>query len=72
MVQSVCIKRELNEGTINAFLNDKVAYIKPVKEEDQISYAVYAADGSQLAIFPTRDAAFYTARQHDLEPLDVH
>jgi hypothetical protein len=35
-------------------------------------YAIFAADGSQLAIVPTREIAAAVIRQHDLEPVSVH
>ena len=33
---------------------------------------IFAADGKQLAIVPTRESAIAVARQNDLEPLSVH
>ena len=45
-----------------------VAYIRQV----DTGYGVFAADGTQLAVFESRDAAYYTARQHNLEPLSIH
>lgn len=63
---------ELNE--IVAALGDlgNAAYIKTVSGDKGPNYALFAADGTQLAIFPSREAAYFTARQHDLEPLSVH
>ncbi len=31
-----------------------------------------AADGTQLAVFNPRDAAYFAAKQHDLEPVHIH
>ena len=45
-----------------------MAYIRQVDN----GYAVYAADGTQLAVFESRDAAFFTARQHNLEPVNIN
>ena len=36
------------------------------------SSPVFAADGTQIAIFPNRELAMVTVRHHDLEPLSVH
>lgn len=49
-----------------------LAYVRPVTTEKGQGYGVYAADGTQLAVFGTRDAAFYAAMQHELNPMLVH
>jgi len=49
-----------------------VAYIKPVEIDGTVAFGIFAADGKQLAIVPTRDSAIVTARQNDLEPVSVH
>jgi hypothetical protein len=48
-----------------------VAYIRPMAKGEN-GYAVCAADGRQLAVFPNYDAAFFTARQYNLAPVNVH
>lgn len=48
------------------------AYVRPVVHQGRPSYAICAADGSLLAVAPTREAAFGIIRQHDMEPLDAH
>ena len=48
-----------------------IAYIRPVGKGEN-GYAVCSADGKQLAIFPNYDAAFFTARAYNLEPVNVH
>ena len=35
-------------------------------------YAVHAADGTRVAVLDDREAAFVTARQHDMVPVSVH
>jgi hypothetical protein len=35
-------------------------------------YAVHAADGTRVAVLSDREAAFVTARQHDMVPVSVH
>ena len=51
---------------------ETMAYIKMVSDGNQPGYAVFAADGTQLAIFPTEEGAYYTARQNNLEPVSIH
>ncbi|MCW5771802.1 MAG: DUF1150 family protein [Rhodospirillaceae bacterium] len=55
-----------------AFMVNQVAYIKPVVEKGQPAFAVYAADGTQLAVIGDRDTAFAAVRSHDLEAVSVH
>lgn len=49
-----------------------VAYVRPVSEDEESGYVVCSADGTELAIFATRDAAYYAARQHNLQPVFLH
>lgn len=51
---------------------ETVAYIKPVQDGLVISYAVFAADGTQLAVFDSQEKAFYTAVKHNLAPVSIH
>lgn len=51
---------------------ETMAYIKPVMVHDIIQYAVFAADGTQLAVFDSQETAFYTAVKHNLEPVSIH
>jgi len=48
-----------------------IAYIRPIDKGDN-GYAVCSAEGKQLAVFPSYDAAFFTARQYNLAPVNVH
>lgn len=41
-------------------------------EDDSVLYALYADDGSRIALMSDRDIAFAAARQHELTPLSVH
>lgn len=45
--------------------------LTPIPDE-QVLFAIHAANGVRLAIMDSRDAAFMGARQNDLEPLSVH
>lgn len=49
-----------------------LAYLKPVTTSQGKGYAVCTASGEQLAVFSTRDAAFFAAKQHELEPMLLH
>ncbi len=51
---------------------EHMAYIKPVFEEGEKGFAVYASDGAKLAVFETHEAAFYNALQHNLDPVSIH
>ncbi len=49
-----------------------IAYVRPVMTEKGTGYAVCTTDGTQLAVFSTQDAAYFAAKQHDLEPVLLH
>jgi len=49
-----------------------VAYVKPIVVEDEMQFAICAADGTQMGLAPNREIAFAAIRQHELEPLSVH
>lgn len=55
-----------------AFDPPNLAYIKPIKIDGELLYAIHAADGSELGVSSSRDVAFAAARQHDLDPVSVH
>lgn len=39
---------------------------------DQRLYCLYQADGTPIAISPSREAAFASAMEHELLPMTVH
>lgn len=51
---------------------NEVAYVKRVMVNDEAGFAIFSADGTQVAVLPDRDVAVATIRQHDLEPASVH
>ncbi len=63
---------ELNELIAGLADVGNAAYIKAVPKGKGTGFGLYAADGTQLATFPSREAAYFTARQHNLEPVSVH
>lgn len=51
---------------------DTVAYIRPVADSKGTTYAVCAADGTELAVFDSMESAQFTARWHNLEASVLH
>ncbi|MGH6959346.1 MAG: DUF1150 family protein [Dongiaceae bacterium] len=64
--------RQFSLAELQALGLQGVAYIKPVAIDGAPACAIFAADGTQLAIVPNRDIAVMTLRQNDLEPVSVH
>jgi hypothetical protein len=64
--------RHMSARELALFGMQDLAYIKAVTVDGTRGYAIYAADGTQIAMVPDRDVAFATVRQHDLEPLSAH
>lgn len=51
---------------------DRLAYVKPVLDDEETSYVVYAADGTELAAFDSLDEAFLSVKRHNLTPVNIH
>jgi len=51
---------------------ETMAYIKQVNDGIEEGFAVFAADGTQLAVFATEEGAYYTAKQNNLDPVSIH
>ncbi len=51
---------------------ETMAYIKPLTLETGTHYAVFAADGTQLALFDSEETAYYNAIKHNLSPASIH
>jgi hypothetical protein len=49
-----------------------IAYVKRVVVNDEIMFAIHAADGTPIATIRDFDTAQAAVRQHGLEPLSVH
>jgi|GEM_PF-2276922 len=65
--------KQVSSEVLSLLVNSlPVAYVRPVITEEGKMYAVCTADGTQLAAFATQDAAFFAARQNDLEPMFIH
>ena len=63
---------EFGRAELPPLIDPTVAYVKAVTIEGVRAYAIYLADGTQLALAPSRDVAFAAVRQHELEPVSVH
>ncbi|MDE3061155.1 MAG: DUF1150 family protein [Pseudomonadota bacterium] len=62
-----------NSGDHSIMLDSlAVAYVRPVMTDKGKSYAVCSSDGTQLALFATEAAAYFAAKQYDLEPVLIH
>ena len=52
---------------------DHVAYVKKVSDGTSPKFAIYAANGAEIALMETdREVAFAAIRQNDMQPVSVH
>lgn len=51
---------------------ETMSYIKPVAHGALTHYAVFAADGTQLAVFENKETAYFNAMKHNLAPASIH
>ena len=49
-----------------------MAYVKRVVINDVVSFAIHAADGTEIGAARDLETAFAAVRQHELEPVSVH
>lgn len=49
-----------------------IAYVKATRIDGQEVFAIHAADGTQLAVMPSRETALAAVRQNDMEPVSLH
>ncbi len=64
--------RSLNSQDFLSLGLSQVAYVRPLEQDGHNYYAIYAADGTQMAVLASQEAALMAIRQHDMEPLTVH
>ncbi len=64
--------RHMSPGDLMALGVSDLAYVRPVEIEGQSLFAVYTADGTQVAVLPSREAAVATILRHDLEVVSIH
>lgn len=52
---------------------DHVAYVKEIFDGASLKFAVYAANGAEIALMEAdREVTFAAVRQNDMEPVSVH
>jgi hypothetical protein len=49
-----------------------LVYIRAVPTPSGTAWGIFAQNGQPMGVVDGRDTAFAAARQHDLEPVDVH
>jgi hypothetical protein len=64
--------RQLSANELGLLGMEDLAYVKPVVIDGAGAFAVYAANGTQIAVMADREVAFAVVRQHDMEPVSVH
>ena len=64
--------KHLTQSDLLAFGLNDLAYLKPTVVDGQSVFAIYAADGSQIALAQTREVGLAALLQHDLEPVSLH
>ena len=64
--------RRMSPGDLMVLGVSNLAYVKPVEVEGQSLFAVFTADGTQVAMLPSREAAVATILRHDLEAVSIH
>ena len=51
---------------------DEVAYVKPIVEDGENIFGIFAADGEKIGMAPEFELARAMAIQSDLYPVNVH
>jgi len=64
--------RRMSPGDLMVLGVSDLAYVKPVEIEGQSLFAVFTADGNQVAVWPSREAAVATILRNDLEVVSIH
>ena len=64
--------RPVQAGDVTEYLMDDDGYVTYDLPDDATLYSVHAADGERLALVGDLDLAFAAARQHEMNPVNVH
>lgn len=64
-------RRQITQEQWCGLLAD-VAYVLPITDEGEVCYGIFAADGTPLAVAPTRALAIAVIRKNDMRPADAH
>ncbi|MCC7305320.1 MAG: DUF1150 family protein [Alphaproteobacteria bacterium] len=66
------ILKNLSRQDFLTFGRQQVAYIREIRVDDRLAYAIHAADGTPLSVMDSLDAAMIAIRHNDLESAIVH
>ncbi len=69
------LNNQLKNISQQDFLNfgvQYVAYIRQIRIEDKVAFAIHAADGTPLSVMDSAASAAVVVRHNDLEPATVH
>ncbi|WP_374370055.1 DUF1150 family protein [Dongia sp.] len=64
--------RAISRQQLAALGLNNLAYVKDVEVDGGTAFAIFAANGQQLAIMPDREAAVAAAWENGLAPVTVH
>ena len=64
--------RRLSTRDFKTMGMNQMAYIREVKVDGQLSFAVHAADGTQLAVNDSAELAMASVLNNDMYPVTVH
>lgn len=71
-MQEIHDLRELSLEDLAVLGLGHVAYLRPVKLDGHRVWAVFAANGQQVAVMPSYEAAWSALLQNDLELASLH
>jgi hypothetical protein len=64
--------RDISAEDLEALGLGQLAYVRPGAIDGHAVWAVFAANGRQVAVLPTHAAAWAAVRQSDLELVTLH
>jgi len=64
--------RKVTQAQLMALGMAELAYVKPVWMDGTTAFAIFAADGSPMAVAADRDLALQAIVQHEMIPSLVH
>ena len=62
----------MSSGDLRKLGLEEVAYVKLYKTAGETAWVVHAADGTAVAVQPTRDAAMMSAQYQELDVVSLH
>lgn len=51
---------------------NQIAYVRLTRDNGITGFAIHTADGQQVALLPTREAAVATILQNEMQPVSLH